>query len=50
MYNIINKEISFIKEIQSNHFNLNHFKNKYYDNNTVDSNRNIKKKLGGKRL
>lgn len=50
MHNIVKNEISFIEEIQPNHFNLNYSKSKSHSDNIVDSNYNVGNRLGNKEL
>lgn len=47
---MVGKEIPFKKEIQLNHFKPNYSKKQEYSNNAIDSNQNIKNRLGNKKL
>lgn len=50
MYDTMDKEIIFTKEIQSNYLKLNCSKGKYHSNSTIDSNCNIQNELNYKKL
>lgn len=50
MSNKMGDMISFTKEIQPNHSNLNYTKNKYHGDIIIDNNYNIRNKIGNKKL
>lgn len=50
IYNVVDKEIPFMEDIQPNYSNLSYFKNKCHSNYIINTNYNLKNRLGNKKL